>query len=66
MDISVEYVMWLQKEVSKINRCDLYDLIIWEGSKKVELSKELLDSFAMTGLNNMDFITSNYYKKEVK
>ncbi len=65
MDVSVEYIMWLQKEVSKINRCDLYDLILYEGNQRVELSKELLDSFAMTGLNNMDFITSNYYKEVV-
>ncbi len=66
MDVSVKYIRWLQKEVGKINRCGLYDLRIWEGNKRVGLSKKLLDSFAMTGLNNMDFITSNYYKKEVK
>ena len=65
MEVAVEYVRWLEEEIMRINRCNLYDLILFEDGMLVELPEKLLDSFANTGLSNKDFVTSNYYKMEV-
>ena len=65
MEVAVEYVRWLDEEIMRINRSHLYDLVLYENGKKLELPEKLLDSFAYTGLSNKDFITSNYYKQEV-
>ncbi len=51
------------KRKDKINKLDLNDIeFIDYNGKIINISQKIKDDFKFTGLNNIDFITSNYYK----
>ncbi len=64
MIIAVEYIKWLQQERANINHIDLEDIEFYENGMKLEIPKEVLDNFKFIGLNNIDFIWSDFYKKK--
>ncbi len=63
MQVAIEYINWLQEERAKINRADLRDIEFFENGMKLDIPQEILDNFEFTGLNNIDFIWSDFYKK---
>jgi len=63
MRVSIERILWLREELSKINRERLEDIEFLKNGIVVAISKEALDKFSLTGLSNVDFITSEYYKR---
>ena len=60
MKIAIEYVEWLAEERSKINRVSLEDLEIFQNGMTLDISKEVIDAFDLTGLSNVDFILSDF------
>jgi len=63
MIINIEYIKFLKDEMHKINVLDLNDIDFHKDGISIEISKETKEEFEFTGLSNMDFITSGYYKK---
>ena len=64
MKIAVEYIKWLQEERSKINKVSLDKMEFYENGMKVDIDKTIIDDFKFTGLVNIDFILSGFYKFE--
>jgi hypothetical protein len=63
MKVAVEYIKWLTEERQRINKTPLEEIEFYEDGMKVDMSKELIEAFEFTGLNNIDFITSEFYKE---
>lgn len=64
MQIAIEYIKWLIEERAKINRIPLEDIEFFENGVKLDISKEVISEFNFTGLNNIDFITTDRYRDE--
>lgn len=62
MQVAVEYIKWIQEERTKVNRAKLEDIEFFENGMKIDIPKEVIDKFELTGLNNIDFIWSGFYK----
>ena len=62
--LDVGYVRYLQQERVRINKTRLSEIEFYEDGKKLEVPKEIIKGFEFTGLANVDFITSNYYKRK--
>jgi len=62
MKVAVEYIEWLQEERAKINRVALEEIEFYKNGMKLDFSKEFLDDFSFTGLNNTDFVITGCYK----
>ena len=62
--VAIEYVLWLDSERRRINKVLLENIEWYDFGTKVDVSKEVIDHFDLTGLSNIDFITSEYYKKK--
>jgi len=62
MKVTIEYVEQLVKEVRGLNKLDLRDIVFFEDGKKLDIPSEVLASFEFTGLNNIDFVSSGFYK----
>jgi len=64
--IHVEAVKALISKRRRINRYD-FDKIIWcEGGKELNIPKEIIEEFKSTGLNNMDFVETEFYNTGLK
>ena len=63
MQVAVEYIKWIQEERWKVNRAKLEDIEFFENGMKIDIPKEAIDKFELTGLNNIDFIWSGFYKE---
>ncbi len=62
--ISIEFIKRLHRHRSLINSEDLENIEFYEKGKKVDIDPKLIEEFKFTGLNNIDFIVSGYYKGE--
>ena len=56
----IREIEWDRKEINqwKVNEIDFY-----EDGELLEIDQKIVEDFMLTGLNTMDFINSNYYKK---
>ncbi len=61
--IDIELIDAVQAFRQYVHKLTLDDIDFYENGEKVDIPQELVDEFELTGLNNIDFITSNYYKK---
>lgn len=61
--IKISEIIELRNRLKEINSqpLDTIDFLDDEGNV-VEIHKDIVDDFAYTGLNNCDFITSDFYK----
>ena len=57
----IDAVMGFRSYIQKLN---LWEIDFYEDGVKLDIPKELVDEFGFTGLANIDFITTNYYRKE--
>lgn len=62
MRISVEQLRAMQVERDKINRAKLKDIEFFENGKRLKITKQMIDKFELSGLNNIDFILTGAYK----
>jgi hypothetical protein len=65
MKVAVEYIKWLQEERAKINRLELKDIQFFENGMVLDIPEDVIDEFEYIGLNNTDFILSEYYVGEI-
>jgi len=66
MKVDIEHILYLKSELKKINSVDINDIVFMENGEVVEISDEIIEDFAFTGLNNVDIITSGFYKDGFK
>ena len=59
-EVAVEEVLRIQNERRAINKLKFGEIVWTYQGKPLDLPKKLLDHFELCGLNNMDFITSNF------
>ena len=64
--VSVEYVRAIMEQRANINRIDFRDIELYEKGEKLDIPEKVLSDFEFTGLNNIDFIWSDFYKGEKK
>lgn len=64
MIVTIQEVLELQSKRARINRVPLSEIEWYDWDEKIVIPKEVIESFEFTGLSNIDFITSNYYKKD--
>jgi len=62
--IPIEDVMIMQAIRDRINKPDLLDIVWTKKGKPLEIPQKIIEDFHLTGLNNCDFITSNYYQSQ--
>ena len=65
--IRVSEIHDIAKRQREINRIDLKDIdFLDENGNTIEVDKKTVDDFRMCGLNNTDFITSEFYLKGIE
>ncbi len=60
--VDIELILGMESFRRYINRLDLEHVDFFEHDVKLEIPLETIRQFGFVGLNNMDFITSEYYK----
>lgn len=63
--IEVEQVWNLINERARINAIPLSEIIWMLDAKELKIDITIINDFELTGLNNVDFIATNYWKKGV-
>ena len=64
--LAVEYVLNLEKERAKINRMKLEDVVFTICGQPITIDPKSVKEFKFTGLSNMDFILTGFYKEVTK
>jgi hypothetical protein len=62
MIVSIEEILELRERLREINALPLDDITFIENGEELEIDKTIVADFKFTGLNNCDFITTNFYK----
>jgi len=65
MKVDIEKVRELKRQLDEINSVPIEDIEFFENGKRVEFDKDVVADWKFIGLNNVDFITSGFYKGEV-
>ena len=58
--VAAEEVMRIQRERHAINELNFRDIIWTYQGQPIDIPVQTLDEFEICGLNNVDFVTSNY------
>lgn len=61
MRVDIERLHELKAELNKINRADIEALEFYEEGKKINVPLELIQKWRFIGLNNVEFITTDFY-----
>lgn len=61
MKIPIEYIRGLAEARRNINDIPLSEIEFTQNGIVVDTDEKTRNDFELTGLSNMDFITSNYY-----
>lgn len=64
IDVDINHVFHLQKELEKINRVSLDEIRFFDGETLLDIPKDVIDHFELTGLCNVDFVTTGAYTGE--
>ena len=62
--VHIEHIIYLKEEVDKINKLDLSKIEFYLEGEPIEIPETTVLEFKFTGLNNMDFITCEFYEEE--
>lgn len=65
MKVDIEKLNIMLDQIKKINEADLKDIIFVEDGMIVKPTQKQLDDFKFTGLSNVDFIRSGFYKGDL-
>ena len=60
--IAVEWIEYLNSELSKINKMDMKDIIWMENGVIIDTSEKVLDAFRFTGLSNKSFVDVRFWE----
>lgn len=63
MKVDIEHIKYLKSKLAKINEVPLEDIKFYENGKLLKIDKSLIEEFKSLGLNNVDFIMTNFYKE---
>lgn len=58
----INHIKSLYDELYEINKYDLDQIIFTENGKKVDIDPDILKQYKFTGLDNITFIVSEFYK----
>ncbi len=61
--VDLELINSIMNARQYINQLNLWEIDFYENGEKIDIPKETIDDFMFTGLSNIDFISSNYYRK---
>ena len=61
-EVAVEEVLRIHRERWNINKLGFRDIMWTYQGRPLDIPVDQLDNWYFTGLNNMDFITSNYLR----
>lgn len=61
VQVSVEYINWLNEERRKINKTDLAAIDFYQNGEKIDIPTKRVKRFRFIGLSNIDFILSGFY-----
>lgn len=64
MIVNVEEVRALKARLREINRVPIEQIEWHEGGQKLELDPDLVADWSFMGMNNADFIDTEYYKED--
>jgi len=59
--IDIDWVRYLTEERAKINALDLRSVKFVQRGELIEVDRKVVERFELTGLSNIDFITSGRY-----
>lgn len=59
--VHIEEIIGMHIRKSQINSVRLDDIEFYEDGQKIDIPEKAINSFELTGLNNVDFILTNYY-----
>ena len=62
--VDINKLREIHAELMKYEKFELNDCIFVEDGKQIEVDPKLIRDFRFTGLNNRDFILSDFYKSE--
>lgn len=62
MRVDLEEIYDIMKRRKRINSVPLEDIEFYENGIKLDINPEIVNDFKFIGLNNIDFITTEFYK----
>lgn len=62
MKVTIEEIKELRERMRVINSQPLTNITFTENGKVIDIDHKIVEDFIYTGLNNMYFITSDFYK----
>ena len=62
MKINIEDIEKNIKYRKKVNKVSLNEIEFYKNNKKINIDPKIIEEFEFVGLNNIDFITTGYYK----
>lgn len=60
MNVTIESIREMVKFRRKINSISLDEIELYENGERLKVSVKEIDKWELTGLNNIDFITSHF------
>ena len=62
MIVNIEDILKMREQLNKINNADLRDIDFFFEDTLLTIPQERIDEWVFIGLNNVDFITTGFYK----
>lgn len=62
MRVDIEKIKQLRKELRDFNRIPIHEIEFYENGVKLEIPKLSLDEWELIGLNNADFVDTEFWK----
>ena len=66
MKVNVNRVLAIKAELKVINKANLEDIQWIKDGTEIPITQEQIDAWEFIGLNNVDFITSEFYNEKEK
>jgi hypothetical protein len=60
--VKIEYVNEIYEKYKELCNLDLDTVIFTEDDKEVNIAPKIIDEWKFTGINTVDFITTEFYK----
>jgi hypothetical protein len=64
MRIDIEKIRALREELRAFNRLPLDEVEFYENGKPMNIPPSIVEEFKFTGLNNADFIDTEFWKEQ--
>jgi len=61
MEVNINRVLEILEELNKINEAKLKDIKWIKDGNAISVTQEMIDEYEFIGLNNVGFITHEYY-----